>query len=100
MRKIHLLPDPPFFNNVDVKILDITDEKEKIRGTITLEYARVDLEPFFKEEKSIDEILAHYKERIHQLLRYYLLNDFEIVEGLEETLKIVQERVEYHLNKS
>lgn len=99
MRKIKLLPDQPFFNNVDVKILDVTEEKEKIRATITLEFARVDLEPFFKKKMGAEEILSEYQERINHLLRYYLLSDFEIVAGLEETLTIVKERVEFYLNR-
>ena len=99
MRKIKLLPDQPFVNNVDVKILDVTEEREKLRATITLEFARVDLEPFFKKGMGLEEILEEYRERINRLLRYYLLNDFEIVAGLEETLKIVRERVESYLNQ-
>ena len=98
MRKIKLLPDQPFFNNVDVKIMDVTEEKKKVRATITLEFARVDLEIFFQKEMAPEEILEEYRKRINQLLRYYLLSDFEIVEGLEEILNIVKERIEFHMN--
>ena len=97
MRMIKLKPDAPFYNNVDIKVVDVTDGKEKVRATIQLEYAKVDIEPFINQGLSLEEMVERYHERMYHVIRHYLSGDFQVVEGLEEVLGIVREHVARHL---
>lgn len=97
MRRIKLKPEVPFYNNVEVKVVDVTEGKEKVRATIQLEYAKIDIEPFANEGLSLEEIVERYHERMNVVIQHYLSGDFQVVEGLEEVLAIVREHVSRHL---
>lgn len=91
MRKIKLVPDEPFYNNVDVAVYDMTEGKAKKRAVVQLEYARVDVEPFLGQGLTLDEAVEKYRERLYEIIKFYLAGDFEITEGLEQVMTIVRE---------
>lgn len=94
MKKIKLVTERPFPTNVDISIIDVTEGKERRRGGLTAEYAKIDLKPLLDRGASLEEAVQDYEDWIYRALRRYLLDDCEIVEGLDELLKIIRERIE------
>ena len=93
MRKIRLVPDEPFYNDVDVTVYDVTEGTEKKRAVIKLEYARVDVEPFQKQGLTLDQVMVKYAERLDLLLKVYLAGDYEITEGRDQVMEILRENL-------
>ena len=93
MKKIKLVMERPFPTNVDFSIIDVTDGKELRRGGLTAEYAKVDLKPVLDRGGSLEDALQGYEDWVYQTLRRYLLDECEVVEGLDELLEIIRERI-------
>lgn len=93
MRKIRLVPDEPFYNDVDVTVYDVTEGKEKKRAVIKLEYARVDVESFQKQGLTLDQVMIKYAERLDLLLKVYLAGEYEITEGRDQVMEILRENL-------
>ena len=93
MRKILLKPDHPFHNSCDVAIIDITDGQEKKRGSLTLEYARVDVQQFKDRGMDLSQIMEYYKTAIDANVRHYIAGDWTCEEGLDTVMDIVEEHI-------
>ena len=92
MKKIKLVMERPFPTNVDINIIDVTEGKERRRGGLTAEYAKIDLKPVLDRGGSLEDAIQDYDDWLHRTLRRYLLDECEIVEGREELLQIIRER--------
>ncbi len=93
MKKIKLVMERPFPTNVDIHIIDVTEGKERRRGGLTAEYAKIDLKPVLDRGGSLEDAIQDYDDWLHRTLRRYLLDECEIVEGREELLQIIRERI-------
>lgn len=97
MRKIKIVPDSPFFNNCDITIFDVTDEKEKKRCKIKVEYAEVDVEQMRGTERlSKEAVLEKYRSWIYDVVRYYIIDDWECVGGYDSIMKIIDEKIDQY----
>ncbi len=94
MKKIKLVMEKPFPTNVDISIIDVTEGKEKRRGGLTAEYARIDLKPILDRGGSLEDALKEYEDWIDRTLRRHLLDECEIVEGKDELIRIIRDRIE------
>ena len=92
MRKIRLVPDRPFHTKCEIAIIDVTDG-ERRRGRITAEYARSDIEQLKKQGMDYDVAMTYFREMIDDVVRYYILSDWECVEGYDETMEIIASHV-------
>ncbi len=93
MKKIKLVMERPFPTNVDINIIDVTEGKERRRGGLTAEYAKIDLKPVLDRGGSLEDAMKDYEDWLYRALRRYLLDECEIVEGREELLQIIRERI-------
>lgn len=93
MRKIKLVPDAPFQTRCSVGVYDVTEDKEKRRCEIQLEYAASDVKQLKQQGMNLEEAKQHYKEWIYDVVKYYILDDWECTEGMDEALSIVDEYI-------
>lgn len=93
MRKIKLVPDLPFHTNCDITIYDVTDGNEKKRCKINVEYAQSDVEQMKRNAPSKEEVLEEYKSWIYDLVKYYIIDDWECVEGYDRVFQIIDEKI-------
>ncbi|WP_312653799.1 hypothetical protein [Aminipila sp.] len=92
MRKIKLIPDIPFSTNCDISIIDVTDDKEKKRCKIKIEYAESDVKQMKEKGASKEEVLENYKTMIYDVVKYYIAGDWECVNGYDTVLKIIEDK--------
>ena len=96
MKDILLIPQPPYFNHLEVDIFDFPhgqDADPRKRMTITVDYGKYDVDQLTARGMDFDAIMAYYKDWIYDQVRYRLLEDWNAVSGLDETLKIVEDHV-------
>ena len=96
MKEIKLVPDKPFFNSVDVAVYDFPEGVEsepRKRCKVTIEYAKVDVEQLKKRELTYDEAIGYYEDWIYKVIKVHISQDWTPVDGYEEVMKIVREKV-------
>ncbi|QAT43481.1 hypothetical protein [Aminipila luticellarii] len=97
MRKIKLIPDAPFYTNCDISIVDVTDDPEKKRCKIKVEYAESDVEQMKKRGcSSKEEVLEGYKDLIYDVVKFYIADDWECVGGYGSVLEIIGEKIKQY----
>lgn len=95
-KMIRLVPDKPFFNNVDLAICDYggADGALRTRGKITVEYAEADINQL--KSQGIDTLgkaLDHYQQLIYKTVRRYLLTEFQLEDGWNDILDLIREKI-------
>lgn len=96
MRKIKLELALEFGSRADFAIIDVTDEPAKKRGTITIDYAPVDVKQLIEQDLDFDGAMDYYKNRIYALVRHYISGDWEDAGGYDEALDIIGKHVRLH----
>ena len=96
MKEIKLVPDKPFFNSLDVAIMDFPkgiEAEPRRRCKVTVEYAKVDVEQLIKRGLSLDEAMEYYKDWWYKVVKVHISQDWTPVDGLEEVMAIIKEKV-------
>lgn len=96
MRKIKIVPDLPFSTNCDISIYDVTDGREKKRCKIKVEYAEYDVNQMKEKGNSKQEVLEGYKNLIYDVVKFYIKDDWECVNGYDSILEIVNDKIEQY----
>lgn len=81
VKKVRLLPDSPFYNNVDLNISDFGGPGGSLRqrGKITVDYSEYDIRQLKSEGiRTVEEALDYYRRKIYATVRRYLLTEFEL----------------------
>jgi len=102
MKEVLLRPDKPFFNNVDVAVIDFPqgrDGGERQRCKITVEFAQCDVDELKAKNMDFDAAMDYYKDWIYNVVKVNLSTDWKCVGGMDETMKIVQEHIERYFNR-
>ena len=102
MKQIKLEMDPPFFNRVDVNVLDFPNGLEgnpRKRCAITVEYAEVDIKTHLREGLDREGLLEYYRDWIYNLVKVHISSDWEPVSGLEEIMALVETKIDEVINK-
>ena len=97
MKEILLRPQIPYFNYVDVDVLDFPkgpDGEPRKRMTITVDYGKFDVDQLKKQGMDLKAAMEYYRDWIYQLVRVRLLDEWTAVGGLDETLSIVRSHIE------
>ena len=94
---IRLIPDAPFYNNVDLAICDFggKDGALRKRGKITVEYSQWDVKQLkLQGHDTLEKAMEYYKDWIYRTVRRYILVEFDLEEGQwEAILGIVEEHI-------
>lgn len=96
MKEIKLIPDKPFFNSVDIAVMDFPSGlggEERKRCKVTVEYAKVDVEQLKKRGLSFDEAIEYYQDWLYKVIKVHISQDWVCVEGYNQVMDIIKEKV-------
>ena len=97
MKEIKLVPGHPFYNYVEVTVIDFPKGREegteRTRCKVTVDFSRYDVEQLKKQGLDLAGAMKHYEEDLYQMVRARLAMEWTCVEGMEETMAIVEENV-------
>ena len=94
MKQIKLVPDPPFYNSVDVAVLDFPagpDGPPRRRCKVTVELAEVDVRQLQARGLDHDGALAYYRDWLYQVVKVHLSQDWTCIGGMEEVIACIKE---------
>ena len=96
MKDILLRPRTPYFNHLEVDVLDFPNglsADPRKRMTVDIEYAKFDVDQLKKDGLDLESAMAYYNDWLYHLVRARLLDDWTAVEGLDETMGIVRAHI-------
>ena len=99
IKKIKLLPDPPFHNSVDVAVIDFPDgfagpgSRERQRCKVKVEFAKFDVQQLQKRGLDYNGAMDYYRDWLYSVVRYHIAGDWECVGGYEEVFDIIHQKV-------
>ncbi len=93
MKDVKIKLGKPFPNYVDIEIFDFVNGKERKRAGATADYSEIDIKPYLKEKKTLDEVVNSYDEWLKNTLKRYLLEECNIVSGHEEFLSVISSNI-------
>ena len=96
MKEIKLVPDPPFFNSVDVAVIDFPDKtsgKERQRCKVTVEFAESDVRQLQKRGLNFAQAMDYYRDWLYRVVKVHLAQDWKCIEGWQEVMDLIEERV-------
>ena len=96
MKDLLLKPQPPYFNHVEVDVMDFPgglDKDPRKRMTITVDYGEFDVNQLKKQGMDFVQALDYYRDWIYGQVKYRLLDDWTATGGMDETMAIVEEHI-------
>lgn len=93
MKAIQLIPDAPFYNSVDISVMDFpngTVNEARRRCKITAEFAEYDVRQLQERGLDFEAALAYYSEWIYNTVKFHISQDWECIGGMDETLAIIK----------
>ena len=94
MLKMKLIQGEDFYNRCEVCDYDITEGKEKRRCKVTVEYSAADVRQLRSQGiEDLDAALEHYRDWIYDIVKYYITDDWECAEGMDEVTDIIAEHI-------
>lgn len=94
MKQIRLIPDPPFYNSVDVSVMDFPagpDGAPRRRCKITVEFAEVDVRALQAQGLDYDGALTYYRDWLYQVVKVHLAQDWECIGGMEDVFVLIRD---------
>ena len=96
MKDILLKPQVPFFNHLEVDVLDFPGgpgSEPRKRMTVTIDYSRFDVNQIRRDHPDLKGVMDYYRNWLYQLVRARLLDEWTAVGGLDETMGIVRDHI-------
>lgn len=96
MKEIKLVCDVPFFDKVDVNVLDFPggrDGEPRCRCKITVDFGPYDLAQLKKQGLSLEAAMEYYEKKVYDTVKLYLAQDWICVEGHDELFEIIEDKV-------
>ena len=96
MKEIKLVCDAPFFDKVDVNVLDFPSGREgepRRRCKITVEFGPYDLAQLKKQGLGFDDAMEYYEKKVYDTVKFYLAHDWVCIDGHDELFDIIEEKV-------
>lgn len=93
MKQIKLIPDAPFYNSVDIAVLDFPngiDGDARKRCKITAEFAESDVKQLQARKLDFQAAMEYYKSWIYDVVKLHIAQDWECIDGMDETLAIIE----------
>lgn len=96
MKEIKLVCDAPFFDKIDVNVLDFPAGRESAprhRCKITVDFGPYDLGQLKKQGLDYDGAMEYYEKKVYDTVKLYLAQDWICIEGHDELFKKIDEKV-------
>ena len=97
MKEIKLKPDKPFYNSVDVAVMDFPkgrDAEPRQRCKITVDFSQFDVKQLQKRGLNYDGAMDYYRDWLYNVVRYHIASDWEAVDGYDKVFDIIREKVQ------
>ena len=95
MKQIRLVPALELGNKLNVDVMDFPDGSDACRKRcgITLEYAPRDIRDLKERGMDREAMLDYYRQRIYELVKVNISQDWECCGGMEEVMSIVEKHI-------
>ncbi len=96
MKEIKLKPDKPFYNSVDVAVMDFPkgrDGEPRQRCKITVDFSQFDVKQLQTRGMDFDGAIDYYKDWLYKIVKLNISVDWTPVEGYDEVMDIIKENV-------
>ena len=95
MKQIRLVPALELGNKLNVDVMDFPDGSDACRKRcgITLEYAPRDIRDLKERGMDREAMLDYYRQRIYDLVKVNISQDWECCGGMEEVMSIVEKHI-------
>ena len=94
MKQIRLVPDPPFYNSVDIAVLDFPaglDGAARRRCKINGEFAEVEVRQLQARDQEHDGALTYYHDWLYQVVKLHLAEVWTCIGGMVEVFAYIKE---------
>ena len=99
MKAIKLRADKPLHNRVEVAVLDFPEGesgKERQRCKVTIEFAECDVKQLQERGLDFAAAMKYYESWLYEVIKVNLAQDWTCVDGWEDVLAIVEEKVKHY----
>ena len=96
MKDLLLKPQAPYFNHLEIDVFDFPkglDHDPSWRMTLTVDYGKFDVDQLKREGMDMEASMKYYRDWIYSQIRVRLLDDWNAVSGLDESLDIVRDHI-------
>ena len=96
MKEIKLKADKPFYNSVDVAIMDFPkgrDADPRQRCKVCVDFSEFDVNQLKRRGMDFDQAMDYYKDWLYKIVKLNIASDWTCVEGYEEVWTIIEENV-------
>lgn len=96
MKEIRLVPAMEYEHKLDVDVMDFPegrDTKARKRCGITLDYGWRDIAALDEKGLDLDAKLSHYEDRIYELVKINIAQDWTCVGGMDEIREILKKHL-------
>ena len=97
IKKIKLKADKPFFNYVDINVLDypkgIEYGETRKRCVIRVEFGEYDVQQLIKQGKNYEEAIEYYRDYIYDIVKVNIGSDWECMDGMDEITELIRKRI-------
>ena len=96
MKEIKLKPDKPFYNSVDVAVMDFPKgrgEDPRQRCKVCVDFSEFDVRQLQKRGLDFDGAMEYYKDWLYKIVKLNIASDWTCVEGYEAVMRIIEENV-------
>ena len=105
MKQIRLIPALELGNKLNVDVMDFpdlpedgagitADTRRRKRCGITLEYAPRDIRQLREAGMDMEAMLAYYRQRVYDLVKLNISQDWECAGGMDEVMDIVKKHIQ------
>lgn len=96
MKEIKLKPDKPFYNSVDVAVLDFPkgrDAEPRQRCRICVAFSQFDVNQLQKRGMDFEKAMDYYEDWLYKIVKLNIASDWICVEGYDQVMDIIKENV-------
>lgn len=96
MKEIKLVPSIEYDHKLEVDVMDFPDgagEKARKRCGITVDYGWRDVDKLNGEGLDMEGKLRHYEDRIYELVKVNIAQDWTCVGGMDEIKEILKKHL-------
>lgn len=96
MKEIKLKPDAPFYNSVDVAVMDFPkgrDGEPRQRCKVSVDFSESGVKHLQLRGMNFDDAMEYYRDWLYKIVKLNIAMDWTCVEGYDEVMSVIEEHV-------
>ena len=96
MKRILLVPDEPFYNYVDIAVMDFPkgeEEPPRQRCKVTADLGPYDVKQLKMRGLDLDGAMEYYRQHLYDVVRFHISQDWECVGGMDKVMDIIEKHI-------